>query len=352
MLKSEIVIEFKNSWKHLLSVKGLKIVVLMQPKADVDHICDMLADVSYKNVHFRIAGEVVGQAGSAVFQNKIKEIDDYAKQHKGLVPVIVAPYLSPKKQEACRRAGIYFIDLSGNIFLAHKSFYLERIGFPNKYPERRKGRSPFSDKASLILRVLLSEGDKNWGVRELAQVVELDPGFVSRMAKELEYREYIIRVNSKIRLRDHKCVLDDWVRNYDYRKNRMKSLFFLAASSDDILNKLRQAKNDLPDFHLSVQAGASLVAPHSVFNEVHAYVEKVDHIDSFKKCLSLNEAEHGANVILMIPYYKNSVLWNAHRVKGLNVVSDVQLYLDLYNYPLRGREQAEHLYDKRLSLAV
>ncbi len=352
MLQSEIVIEFKNNWKHLLSVEGLKIVVLMQPKADVDHICDMLADVSYKNVHFRIAGEVVGQAGSAVFQNKIKEIDDYVKQHKGLVPVIVAPYLSPKKQEACRSAGIFFIDLSGNIFLAHKSFYIERIGFPNKYPERRKGRGPFSDKASLILRVLLSEGDKNWGVRELAQVVELDPGFVSRMAKELEYREYIIRVNSKLRLRDHKCVLDDWVRNYDYRKNRMKSLFCLASSSDDVLNKLHQAKKDLPDFHLSVQAGASLVAPHSVFNEVHAYVEKVDHIDSFKKCLSLNEAEHGANIILMVPYYKNSVLWNAHRVKGLNVVSDVQLYLDLYNYPLRGREQAEHLYNKRLSLAV
>ncbi len=41
---------------------------------------------------------------------------------------------------------------------------------------------------------------------------------------------------------------------------------------------------------------------------------------------------------------------NAHRGKGLNVVSDVQLYLDLYNYPLRGREQAEHLYNKRLSL--
>lgn len=99
MLQSEIVIEFKNNWKHLLSVEGLKIVVLMQPKADVDHICDMLADVSYKNVHFRIAGEVVGQAGSAVFQNKIKEIDDYVKQHKGLVPVIVAPYLSHKNKK-------------------------------------------------------------------------------------------------------------------------------------------------------------------------------------------------------------------------------------------------------------
>ena len=30
------------------------------------------------------------------------------------------------------------------------------------------------------------------------------------------------------------------------------------------------------------------------------------------------------------------------------VVSDLQLYLDLHNYPIRGLEQAEHLYEKRL----
>jgi hypothetical protein len=32
------------------------------------------------------------------------------------------------------------------------------------------------------------------------------------------------------------------------------------------------------------------------------------------------------------------------------VVSDIQLYLDLHGYPVRGREQAEHLYDRRLKM--
>jgi len=36
----------------------------------------------------------------------------------------------------------------------------------------------------------------------------------------------------------------------------------------------------------------------------------------------------------------------------LRVVSDLQLYLDLYNYPVRGLEQAEHLYEKRLSQMI
>jgi len=33
---------------------------------------------------------------------------------------------------------------------------------------------------------------------------------------------------------------------------------------------------------------------------------------------------------------------------GAVVVGDVQLYLDLYQYPARGREQAEFLRERRL----
>ena len=50
----------------------------------------------------------------------------------------------------------------------------------------------------------------------------------------------------------------------------------------------------------------------------------------------------------MMPYYKNSAFYDSREVENLRVVSDIQLYLDLYGYPVRGREQAEHLYDKRL----
>jgi hypothetical protein len=34
------------------------------------------------------------------------------------------------------------------------------------------------------------------------------------------------------------------------------------------------------------------------------------------------------------------------------VVSDLQLYLDLHKFPIRGLEQAEHLYEKRLKQIV
>jgi hypothetical protein len=62
----------------------------------------------------------------------------------------------------------------------------------------------------------------------------------------------------------------------------------------------------------------------------------------------LRRVEHGANLIFLLPYYKHSVFYGKQRIRRVWVVSDLQLYLDLHNYPIRGLEQAEHLYEKRL----
>jgi hypothetical protein len=64
--------------------------------------------------------------------------------------------------------------------------------------------------------------------------------------------------------------------------------------------------------------------------------------------LELEDVQQGENVVLMLPYYKNSVFYGRQKAKDLWVVSDIQLYLDLHNYPIRGLEQAEHLFEKRL----
>jgi len=172
-----------------------------------------------------------------------------------LVPILLARYLSPDRQRQCKDEGVNFIDLSGNIFIDYGNLYIERVGFPNRFPERRKGRGPFSDKASLILRKLISEKDKIWGVRELAGVIDLDPGFVSIMAKELDKRNYVVRVNSKIRIRNAKAILDDWVHEYNYKKNRAINSFSLAGSAWEIIEDLSKLK--IPDnvnYALSLRA--------------------------------------------------------------------------------------------------
>ena len=62
-----------------------------------------------------------------------------------------------------------------------------------------------------------------------------------------------------------------------------------------------------------------------------------------RQSLDLKELKKGGNIYLIKPYYKNTAFFNTQTIKGYNVVSDLQLYLDLYHFPQRGRDHAEYL---------
>lgn len=350
-MKSEyqIINELKISLKQLLPLKGLEVGMDQESILSMDDSPDLVVLVRYESLHFQLIVEALAQNSLPVFKNKVARLKAISDKTNHAVPVLVARYLSPQRRSMCQDEDVCFIDLSGNAFIKYKSFYIEKIGFPNKFPEERKGRDPFSDKASLILRAILKGGEHVWGVRELAKVTHLNPGFISRMAGELEDRNYITRVNSKLKLRDPEGILHDWVRKYNLKKNKPFRYFYMAASSAEILKSIRSLEiPDSVDYALSVQAGAKLIVPYAVFQEVHIYVANEKDRVYFEKELKLNKADQGANLVLMLPYYKYSVFYDSRTVKKLRVVSDIQLYLDLHGYPIRGFEQAEHLFDKKL----
>lgn len=344
MREINIISEFENSLENLLSIPDLKVVIESARYKQFD----IVAKIEYPGLRFEIDIEVVSSNSLPVFKNKINRLKSSAvNDHE--VPVLAAPYLSPERQKLCRDNDIYYIDLSGNVYLVYGSFYIDKVGYPNKFPEKRQRRSPFSDRASLILRELLKDNARQWGVRELAQKTDLNPGYVSRIAGSLEELGYISRAKGKLIIRSQKEIMGDWVRAYDLKKNELNRFFCLAVNVETIIQRLRNLK--IPrkmNYALSVQAGANLVAPHAVYKEVHIYVEDRQGIEFFKKKMDLKDSAQGANLVLLRPYYKHSVFYDRQIIDGLAVVSDIQLYLDLYGYPVRGREQAENLFDKRL----
>ena len=348
MQEKEIIHKLKNSLDELIPVPDLKIIFESLRNSG----WDIGAKLEFKGLSFNLVIEIVSISSLPVFQNKISRLKSSAIRDFE-VPVLAAPYISPQKQDLCRDNGIFFIDLSGNVFISYKSFHVERIGFPNKYPEKRQQRDPFSDKASLILRELLKNRDRLWGIREIAQKTGLDPGYVSRMGKSLEESGYVVRIDRKLKIRSQQELLDDWVRAYELKKNELKPFFVMAPDAKSIIQRFTKMR--IPkDFKyaLSVQAGASLVAPHAVFKEVHIYVENSQSIEFFQNELELTETDQGSNLVLMLPYYKHSVFYDCREIEGVPVVSDIQLYLDLYKYPVRGQEQAEYLFDKKLKSII
>lgn len=194
---------------------------------------------------------------------------------------------------------------------------------------------------------------KLWGVRELAKEIRLDPGYVSRMFSVLEELNYMVKINSKGKLKNRKSILEDWVHHYDYKKNEFIKYYCLAKSPQEIMNKLKKLNlSEKMKYALGFHAGGYLISPHAVFNEVHVYITDKKSLDLLEDQLNLKPVDQGANVIFVYPYYNHSVFYDKHKINELWVVSDIQLYLDLYKYPLRGVEQAEHLYDKRLKSLI
>jgi hypothetical protein len=159
----------------------------------------------------------------------------------------------------------------------------------------------------------------------------------------------MLRIDSKLKLREPKSLLEDWVREYDYKRNQEVRYFCLAKGPEEIVERLLAARipDDLP-YALGLHAAANLIDPYSVYSEVHVYTQDKWVINWFVEKLKLREAGEGANLIFLLPYYRHSVFYGKQRIRNLWVVSDLQLYLDLHKHPLRGLEQAEHLYEKRL----
>ncbi len=245
-----------------------------------------------------------------------------------------------------------FVDLSGTVHLAFPNLLVdrERLPTPTRKPTPRRFFDPFSDRSSLVVRTLLeSTRERLWGVRELAMAAGVVPATVSRIIRELEgYHVVDVRRvgrDSRIRLTDPHALFIRWTTAYDWTRNQRIAVH---AAMGDPIRFLRRSK-ELFGRHrwaLTLQAGASLVAPHATWERVHVYVdvETADQLVELADQQGWITAEEG-KLVLMKPHYKDSVWHGMQVVDGLPIVSNLQLALDLWNYPLRGREQAEHLID-------
>lgn len=83
------------------------------------------------------------------------------------------------------------------------------------------------------------------------------------------------------------------------------------------------------------------MAPYVRPANIHLYVEP-ETLGEWQELLNLQLTELGGNVFLVEPY-DECVFYKIQRLREVCVVSNVQLYVDLYNYPARGREAAMHL---------
>ena len=204
----------------------------------------------------------------------------------------------------------------------------------------------FADKASLVLRKMLQNPERKWVVRDFTGPGGVSLGMSQEVLKAMEKKGYIERVkkgpNSYTILTNKEKLISDWLEEYSFDQNVIDTYY---SANKNILNKFRKVLKE-NQYALTLHTGANLITSFVRTEEIFIYMNlkewEKDILDIRQK-LDLKELVRGGNIHLIHPFYKNSAFFNTQKIKGYTVISNLQLYLDLYNFQPRGREQAEYL---------
>jgi len=204
-------------------------------------------------------------------------------------------------------------------------------------------KNVFAPIASRVIRCFLAEPEREWSVLGLSEVTGVSYGHAHKLVATLMKLGFC-RKNERGRVvvANPTELLSRWANYYDFSLlNKVRAYYSLDVDLDRLVGKLAAvSKRDLM-YALTLQAGAALLAPYVRPANLHLYVES-EKLDEWREILDLQLTELGGNVFLVEPY-DEGVFYKIQRLRGVLVVSNVQLYVDLYNYPARGREAAEHL---------
>jgi hypothetical protein len=277
-----------------------------------------------------------------------QDVDRLRDRSQGGATIVVAPTLTKQARERLRSGRINHADLAGNVYVRAPGLYLwldaDRKPRPLHGLRRERRVNPFSKRASLVLRAFLSNPEKEWRVRELSAETGLSLGHTSEVTASMVERGYISVTADRFLLKDPVGALHDWSNVYDWTSNSRQS--FVAAYDHDEL--LSRATGELAgakvSYALTLLAGAGMVAPHVRQHEqLHLYIGEADLQRSVAVVLQKLFAEpatRGGNLHLLLPYYRGAAFYDSQIVGGMSVASNVQLFLDLVAYPLRGAEAA------------
>ena len=285
--------------------------------------------------------------------HQLRNYEEHLSRAGQVQPVIFAEHLGRPMRERLRQENVWFGDLSGNRFFKSRGFLVDREVAGKGRGVARPAANVFADRNSKLLRYLLMRPAHEVGVRELARKIELSPSAVSNGLKSLEEMGYLEPGPKGIALLAREDLLEEWVSFYRPRFRRQGEVRYYvhARSAEELLERLRGIRWAADAmWGLSLHGGASLVAGFVQFREVHLYISPAHPRleQEVASALQARPAEGEANLVVLSPFYRHSVLFESRVVKGLRVVSDLQLFLDLSCFAQRGKEQADVILERRL----
>ena len=261
--------------------------------------------------------------------------------------VICSPTISPRVADLCLDRGIGYLDAAGNCHIQAPGLFLHIEGQPNPHRSRRKAANPFATKSSRIARVLLTDVRRGWQVQELAREADVSLGLTSRIKEALVNEAFVELREGLLFVREPASLLQAWRNAYSLPERQS---FYVMDKSENIEHRIAawSVEHGVP-YALTAYSGAWRLAPMVRHALSTVYVEVRDDSDLARLITELGakRVDSGANLSIWLPQDRY-IFYGAAPIKGLNVVSALQLYLDLTQLSGRGEEAAGEIFEREL----
>jgi hypothetical protein len=256
------------------------------------------------------------------------------------IPIVVAPFLTRRTRESLQNAGLSYLDLTGNIRLTadRPALFIAATGAEkNPSPDQPARRSLRGAKAGRIVRALCDRRQP-WGIRELAQAAETDPGYVSRIVDLLQREDLIKKGGGRAAIGgvDWQSLIRRWADDYSPFEGGRANSYLAPRGLSSVIERLRAA-----DFNYAITASyaASKLAPVTAPRLLTCYV---DDLPRSARDLDLRVAEQGINVLLLMPFDR-VVYERTWERGGIRFAAASQVAADLLSSSGRGPSEADAL---------
>lgn len=187
---------------------------------------------------------------------------------------------------------------------------------------------------------------------QLSKLSGVSPPIANSWFNAMESSGYLKRIGRKkaILLRPN-ALIEEWRGQYRFGDNRIlpyRSMYPVSEDDEyfhDILGKIKSCNEDAVPLAISGHQACKLLGiKHSSAKSIHIYFW--GNIGLVANLLNLvpAEAANESNLFLVEPKYPKSVFGGRVVRRGIPICDILQCYLDLFNLPDRGREQADFIY--------
>ena len=264
--------------------------------------------------------------------------------------LVCAPYISPRVAELCREQNVSYLDGVGNCRIAAPGLFVNVSGRPNRRTVSKASVDPFSRKSSRIVRTLLKHPDRGWQVQQLAKQADVSLGLVSKVKNALIEEAYLEERDRLLYLRDPAKLLQGWAAQYRPHVKRLQ-LFAIPRPSETESRLADWCRTNKVAYALTQLSAAWRYSPMVRYDKSVVYVDKKVASETNLKALlghiDAREVDTGANCTIWITD-DSAVFSDTREVDGVQVVSPLQLYLDLKALAGRGEDAAKEILEKEL----